>query len=40
MKSFVLAALATLAIVSAGTLSAHADTFTLHGIWDTYRSGK
>ncbi|MEW5963946.1 MAG: hypothetical protein AB1749_10335 [Pseudomonadota bacterium] len=40
MKSFVLAALATLAIVSTGAISAHADTFTVHGIWDTYKSGK
>ena len=40
MKTIVLAALATLAIASTGTLSAHADTFTVHGMWDGYTSGK
>lgn len=40
MKTIVLGVLAALAIASTGTLSAHADTFTVHGIWDTYTSGK
>lgn len=40
MKTIVLAALAMLAIASTGVGSANADTFTVHGIWDTYKSGK
>lgn len=39
MKQFILAAIAAVSIAAAAN-PASADTITLHGMWDTYKSGK
>ncbi len=40
MKPLLLAALAAVSLATATTAPAIADTITLHGVWDTYKSGK
>lgn len=40
MKAFLFAAIAGLALATTGAVSAQADTFSTHGIWDTYWVGK